>query len=395
MNLKNTKLIFRRELSDQWRDRRTLFTIVVMPLVLYPLMGMALLQTAQFMRQDPARVLWIGQENLPARPPLLVNGQLPPRLQAEGREDSLVLLTPDSMDSEMNLMLSGLLTGDRGQPDNRRLQQFMRRGQYDLLVHCSRPDPASPADSQPVLIEMIANSASDQSALAVTRVTQIVDRWRSIALRDKLIELQVNPEQLAGIQLTTTDIASSSTRKAAMWAKLLPFIVLIWALTGAFYPAIDLCAGEKERGTLETLLSSPARRSEIVAGKLLTVTTFSMATALLNLLSMTVTGLFVMGQLSAAAGSSLPVEMGFPPLTRHPLADRGFAADFRIVQLAGPGAGLVCPQFARGPVLSGAVADVAVAVDDAVDVARGPSGSGDQPDSGYRNAAAVAQPDAG
>ena len=60
MNLKNTSLIFRRELSDQWRDRRTLFTIVVMPLVLYPLMGMALLQTAQFMRQDPARVMWVG-----------------------------------------------------------------------------------------------------------------------------------------------------------------------------------------------------------------------------------------------------------------------------------------------------------------------------------------------
>ena len=56
-----------------------------------------------------------------------------------------------------------------------------------------------------------------------------------------------------------------------MWSKILPFVVLIWALTGAFYPAIDLCAGEKERGTLETLLSSPAQRSEIVWGKLLSV----------------------------------------------------------------------------------------------------------------------------
>ena len=61
--------------------------------------------------------------------------------------------------------------------------------------------------------------------------------------------------------------------------KILPFVLLIWALTGAFYPAVDLCAGEKERGTLETLLSSPAERSEIVWGKLLTVMLFSMATA--------------------------------------------------------------------------------------------------------------------
>ena len=61
---------------------------------------------------------------------------------------------------------------------------------------------------------------------------------------------------------------SPSSAQAAVWSKILPFVLLIWALTGAFYPAIDLCAGEKERGTLETLLCSPAERSEIVTGKL-------------------------------------------------------------------------------------------------------------------------------
>ena len=75
-----------------------------------------------------------------------------------------------------------------------------------------------------------------------------------------------------------------------MWSKILPLIVLVWALTGAFYPAVDLCAGEKERGTLETLLSSPAERGEIVWGKLLTIMSFSSATSLLNLFAMSVTG---------------------------------------------------------------------------------------------------------
>ena len=49
--------------------------------------------------------------------------------------------------------------------------------------------------------------------------------------------------------------SAASRRRAAMWSKILPFILMIWALTGAFYPAVDLCAGEKERGTLETLLT--------------------------------------------------------------------------------------------------------------------------------------------
>ncbi|MDA7952140.1 MAG: CPBP family glutamic-type intramembrane protease, partial [Pirellulaceae bacterium] len=75
---------------------------------------------------------------------------------------------------------------------------------------------------------------------------------------------------------------------------------------------IDLCAGEKERGTLETLLSSPAQRQEIVWGKLLTVITFSISTAVLNLLSMGITGTFVMKQL--ALGGGLP-NLGMPPVS--------------------------------------------------------------------------------
>src|SRR6185295_4782472 len=93
------------------------------------------------------------------------------------------------------------------------------------------------------------------------------------------------------------DVAEKEQRSAAVWSKILPFLLLIWALTGAFYPAIDFCAGEKERGTLETLLSSPAARTEIVWGKLFTVMLFSMATVMLNLVSLGVTGLFVAGQL--------------------------------------------------------------------------------------------------
>src|SRR5205807_2225235 len=60
-------------------------------------------------------------------------------------------------------------------------------------------------------------------------------------------------------------------------------------MAGALYPAVDLCAGEKERGTMETLLISPASREEIVWGKFLTIWVFSAATALLNLLSMGMT----------------------------------------------------------------------------------------------------------
>ena len=75
MNWPTIKLIFRRELRDQLRDRRTLFTVAIMPMLLYPLMGMAMMQVAQFMRESPSRVWIVGEEKLPASPPLIVGGK--------------------------------------------------------------------------------------------------------------------------------------------------------------------------------------------------------------------------------------------------------------------------------------------------------------------------------
>lgn len=310
INLTNIRLVYCRELCDQWRDRRTLFTIVVIPLILYPLMGMALLQTAQFMQPEPARILWLDQAELPAEPPLLVDGALAPGLLPEKSGPHPLICIPADQDRRLRELLKDMpAQGSPGQPNRIDIQRAMQAGGYDLVVR-----PAS----RPGELQLIVNSARDRSTLAVATVTRIIDRWNARALQQRLARLQTGSTPFQGMELATTDVASAGKRQAAIWAKLLPFIVLVWALTGAFYPAIDLCAGEKERGTLETLLSSPARRGEIVAGKLLTVTTFSVATALLNLLSMTVTGLFVVGQLSRAAAGHLPLDLGFPPLSSIP-----------------------------------------------------------------------------
>ncbi len=73
------------------------------------------------------------------------------------------------------------------------------------------------------------------------------------------------------------------------------------AVTGAFYPAVDLAAGEKERGTMETLLICPASRTEIVLGQIFTVMLFSISTAILNLISMGLTSKYLASIANAGA----------------------------------------------------------------------------------------------
>src|SRR5688572_20016206 len=83
MQWRNVRLIFFREIRDQLRDRRTLFMIAVLPLILYPLLGMSVFQLSQFLRKSEPKVLVIGSEQLAASeglPPLFEDNAFAPEL---------------------------------------------------------------------------------------------------------------------------------------------------------------------------------------------------------------------------------------------------------------------------------------------------------------------------
>ncbi len=73
------------------------------------------------------------------------------------------------------------------------------------------------------------------------------------------------------VEVREIEIASKRQKGAYSFAPMLALLIVLMCLTGAFYPAVDLAAGEKERGTMETLLVTPARRSEIVLGKFIAI----------------------------------------------------------------------------------------------------------------------------
>ena len=134
-------------------------------------------------------------------------------------------------------------------------------------------------------------STDERSQITYLRVREVLARWKDRIVSGRLAARQEARElHRADPSPRPIDVASRDERGASVWARLFPFLLVMMSLTGAFYPAVDLCAGEKERGTMETLLISPASRGEIVMGKFLTVVLASMMTALLNLLSMGLTG---------------------------------------------------------------------------------------------------------
>jgi sodium transport system permease protein len=360
MSWTNVKLIFFREIRDQSRDRRTLFVIAVLPVVLYPLLWMSFLQVAQFMQEKPSKVLVVGARSLAGLPPLAES-----RPAAGRRAVGAGSLRSSHADSSPLLDLH--FASDEP-PDNApetfdpraEARRAVERGEYDAAIYfppdfadrmdtfrqsigrqletdeqarasagegsvrqgpegAARPSTRQSAGKQSATKEaaaaipkpeIIYSTATERSNIAFLRVRNALDRWRREIVRQKLIEIGLPTAAEEPFDVKAADVAEGTGRRGtAMWSRVLPVLLLIWAMTGAFYPAIDLCAGEKERGTLETLLSSPAERSEIVLGKLVTIMLFSMITAVWNLLAMGISGWLLLAQLARLA------EFGPPPAT--------------------------------------------------------------------------------
>ncbi len=297
MNWSNVRLILAREIRDQLRDRRTMFMIFIVPILTYPFLGMIGLQMSQFVQQKTTRVLVIGAEYLPQKPVLVEKDHFALRLFRQPDKSRLQeLILPESAAQSPAASEAEARSG-------------IADGNYDaaLIVPAdfgSRIDAYRKAVQQGVKPppvpkpQIIFTTAVERSQLAYERLRTVLERWGDEVAKSFIAAAGVPEWSMGAIDFTTLDMAGGTGyRGAAIWSKILPVLLVLWALVGAFYPAVDLCAGEKERGTLETLLSSPAARSEIVLGKLVTIMLFSSVSAVLNLLSVSATGPMMLSQL--------------------------------------------------------------------------------------------------
>jgi sodium transport system permease protein len=351
MNWQRVRLIFHREVRDQVRDRRTLFMVVVLPLLLYPGLAIGMVQVSLLFREQPRTVVILGASNLPAKPALLDSensGQFASdwftmpadadKLQVISDTGSPPKDDPGAAKRDTELLADARELGPLAEQLERSQQEMRNAGNpQDAArladqVRAARDELAGRFSSSKIQVLLIVpaglkqrieetnrtlatkgasadaasgsktalgffvveNSADEKSVFAYQRVKQVLGAWENRILQDRLTQARLPSTLATPINPVTIDLAAIKQISASLWSKMFPTLLIIMAVTGAFYPAVDVAAGEKERGTMETLLICPAQRSEIVVGKFLTVLVFSVANVLLNLASMGLTGKYIM-----------------------------------------------------------------------------------------------------
>lgn len=292
MKWPKARLIFEREVRDQLRDRRTLFMILVLPIILYPALGLGLLQMTLQFGQQPRTVGFVGVDDLPIEPPLL----------ADDKESFHESLFEHRDPGTIRVVANDAL----GRPD-------VASGNVDVVVIVPPRARELLDGGEQVSFQIFFDGSNDQSEITRAIAQDLLENWSAKIVARRMREAGKSENFAQPITVEDgVDISSAKRRSGTASSRMLPFLLVMMALSGAFYPAIDLCAGEKERGTMETLLISPATRGEIVLGKFLTIFLFSIATTIVNLASMGLTFSQISGA-SALSSSPQALAVFAPP----------------------------------------------------------------------------------
>ena len=263
-----------KELRETVRDRRTLTVMVLFPLVVYPLLALLGTQlVAQRERGQEARASVVAVEG---------QGPLAEQVRA-------------AIDADKKLYRRAA-SGNQADVDAGRVDAV-------VVIKAQPPAPATATGSPPPsptpavrpsgLGEILLNATLDESRRAEERLSQtLATIW---------------PAGCAPLlQVDRRDVSPKAAKGGYLLSKALPLMILLMVLLGAFYPAIDVTAGERERGTLETVLVAPIPRLHLLCGKVLAVTVLASASGFLNLLSMSLTLVQVLNLMAPNAEVPVP-----------------------------------------------------------------------------------------
>ncbi len=272
MNRRNVLTIVRKELLETLRDRRTLVAMIGIPLLLYPALFVIITQVVTLQQAKMERQ--ISRIALHETAPTLLRQWL------SGLEQVELI---DSADPEA----------------------AVRLGQAHAAVTAGPDLPASLETRVSGEVVIDFDGTEPASRHAMERVRDALEEQFDRILEERLAEAGLPRAYIEPIRIESANIATAEKRTGSFLAGLLPMLLVVMVGVGAFYPAVDLTAGEKERGTFETLLSTPTSKLDIVTGKFITVFALAMFTGLLNLGSMTLSLAYQLVQLPENAGASI------------------------------------------------------------------------------------------
>lgn len=270
MNKTLIRSLYKKEMMDILRDKKTILMMIVIPLILYPMLFMGSMYLASnILNESTSRVYTVGIDSF------------------EGSEAIREFIKNNQKSRDYKFLFTNRDDLRLALDDN------------DIASYIS----ASLSDNGLMEYTVNFNGSNNSSNTAANMLSDMLTDYK-VYLRKNLIEdAGLDAEYInSPISISINNIASTEKTMGNVFGYILPFLLISSVLMGAMYPAIDITSGEKERGTLETLLTLPVSNFDLIASKFLATASVATGAAFLNVLSMGLLGLYfytVMGETSS------------------------------------------------------------------------------------------------
>ena len=325
MQIKHIATVFRKDALELLRDKRTWFVNIVLPVLLYPVLAMIGIQVFQITQPGPEDLPSLGVYDAPMELRTLLEHkyvasddneetetqQAKPEKPAEP-EHQLKLKPLSHGDAAIFLRYINTLKNTDASPEEletAKTQSLKALSELECsaVLICER-EPSEQADDalHNWSLQLIADNAHADYLKLSGMIKTATGTYRKDLLKQRLENSGLSGSFIKPAQLHTNNLASlGESVRTHFLAGFLPVLLVLMVIVGTFHPAPDLIAGERERGTLETLLAWPSDRQSIFVGKLLVVIAATIATVLLNLTSLTLTANILGAQLPSGGNSKI------------------------------------------------------------------------------------------
>ncbi|HLR35168.1 MAG TPA: ABC transporter permease [Tissierellales bacterium] len=232
-----TWIVFKKEIMDTFRDKKTIISSIIIPIIIFPLIAFFMgLGSSDLMKESTEPVdIGLIYETENSLTEYLSNSEEINIKEVEDIDKAL-----DKLDVKAIVKVDD------------KIDEKLEKGE--------KPE-----------VEIIYDDTSQKSNIAFSRISEIISSYSQVIVANRLDKAGIDPEVLNPIAIEGTSVSKEGGEGLMMFAMMLPFMLTIWSAAGGIAAATDLGAGEKERQTLEPLLTTKASRTSILMGKYFTV----------------------------------------------------------------------------------------------------------------------------
>jgi len=285
VKLRHVWIVFKKEVKDIIRDKKTIITSILVPMILIPLMN------------------------------ILVGGNVE-KLNRDISENITIALSETSNTEDIKNIVKNQIINDY--PNISLVEvddpiEAIRESKVRVVMDFEEDYSAKLNEGKPFVIKLMYDKSQTKSEGSLGFIWNAIDDFNRKVVEKRLDSYGISKDVLTPVMIEESNIASEEESAGSILALIFPLLLVVLMSSGGIAPATDLVAGEKERKTFEPLLTTKASRSSLLIGKYLTVTLFSFITVIATMVGV-ILG-YIINPSSFSMGSDTNITaISIPPL---------------------------------------------------------------------------------